>query len=152
MSHAPAAYNMVCVCARAHMRVCKEKLSISSTQGFDANVVFSVKQSSCLVPGEGDTVEQWFAMHIVQKPKHERDFSAASPLCSHGRLPPYDRRGVRYEDNRGERPEDQAADLGHGRTGALQGRDPLLLPRRRGGADGVRHHQVRGAFVGGFTV
>lgn len=75
--------------------------------------------------------------------KSQVDFSLASlPLLSHGRLPPYNWRGVWYKDNRGERTEDQAADLGHGRTRALQGCHPLLLPRSSRGADGIRHHQV----------
>ncbi len=67
------------------------------------------------------------------------------PLPSHGGLPPYDWRGVWYKDNRGERPEDKAADLGHSGTGALQGRHPLLLPRSCRGAHGLRHHQVQDA-------
>lgn len=64
-------------------------------------------------------------------------------LPSHGGLPPYYWCRVWYEDNRGERPEDQAANLGHSGTRALQGRHPLLLPWSRRGAHGLRHHQVR---------
>lgn len=74
-----------------------------------------------------------------------RPTAASALLSSHGRLPPHDRRGVRDEDNRGERPEDQAADLGHGGSRAFQGRHPLLLPRGCRSAHGLRHHEVRAA-------
>lgn len=73
------------------------------------------------------------------------EFSDTLLLPSHGRLPSYYWRGVWYKDNRGERAEDQAADLGHSRARALQGRHPLLLPRGCRGAYGLRHHQVQDA-------
>ncbi len=64
-------------------------------------------------------------------------------MSSHGRLSAHHRRGVRHQDHRGQRSEDQAADLGHGGSGALQSRHAQLLQRSGGSADGVRHHQVR---------
>ena len=39
---------------------------------------------------------------------------------SHGWLSPHHRRGVRDQNHRGVRPEDQAADLGHGRPGEVE--------------------------------
>ncbi len=66
-------------------------------------------------------------------------------MSSHGRLSAHHRRGVRHQDHRGQRSEDQAADLGHGGSGALQSRHAQLLQRSGGSADGVRHHQVRQA-------
>lgn len=64
-------------------------------------------------------------------------------VCSHGGLPSHHRGGVRDEDHGGPRSEGEAADLGHGRSGALQGRHQVLLQRGRRGPHGVRHHQVR---------
>ena len=37
-------------------------------------------------------------------------------------------------------PEDKAADLGHSRTGEVQGGNQELLPGRRGGPHGLRYH------------
>ena len=44
----------------------------------------------------------------------------SSECCSYGRLSSYHRGGVRDEDHRGLRAEDQAADLGHGRAGEVR--------------------------------
>lgn len=63
-------------------------------------------------------------------------------LCSHGRLSSHHRGGIRDEDHGGARSEGEAADMGHGRTGALQGRDQVVLQGGRGGPHGLRHHQV----------
>lgn len=61
---------------------------------------------------------------------------------SHGGLPSHDRGGVRHTDNRGERAEGEAADLGHGGSGAIPRSHAQLLQRSRRRSHGVRHHQV----------
>ena len=63
-------------------------------------------------------------------------------VCSHGGLSSHHRGGVRDQDHGGPRSEGEAADLGHGRSGALQGRHQVLLQRGRWGPHGVWHHQV----------
>lgn len=63
-------------------------------------------------------------------------------VCSHGRLSSHHRGGVWDEDHGGSRSEGEAADLGHSRSGAVQGRHQVLLQRGRRGPDGLRHHQV----------
>lgn len=63
-------------------------------------------------------------------------------LCSHGGLPPHNWCGVWNKDYWGERAEDQAADLGHSRAGALQSCDAQLLSGRCRSTHGVWHHQV----------
>lgn len=62
---------------------------------------------------------------------------------SHGRLPPHHRGRVRHADHRGVWPEDKAADLGHGGSGAVPRGHPVLLSRRRGRSHGLRRYQVR---------
>lgn len=62
--------------------------------------------------------------------------------CSHGRLSSHHRGGVRDEDHGGPRAEGEAADMGHGGSGAVQGRHQVLLQGGRRGPHGLRHHQV----------
>lgn len=87
----------------------------------------------------------WTPTVIKKKVKMQNKLISLWPflLSSYGRLSSYNRCGVWYEDNRGERTKNQAANLGHSRTGALQGSHPLLLPRGRRGTYGLRHYQVK---------
>lgn len=62
---------------------------------------------------------------------------------SQGRFVAHHRRGVREQDHRGRREEDQAPDLGHCGPGQVPLRDPQLLPRRCRGPPCLRHHKQR---------
>lgn len=64
------------------------------------------------------------------------------PFCSHGQLSSHHWRGVRHTHHWGGRQKDQATDLGHGGSGAIQGSDTLLLPWSSWCADGLRYYQA----------
>ncbi|XDV19621.1 hypothetical protein PO909_025064, partial [Leuciscus waleckii] len=101
-----------------------------------------------LQSGDGDcTVQLLLHLQVHHHRRHGRwEVLFAAPVHRkeiHGRLPAHHRRGVRHQNHRGERAEDQASDLGHGGAGALQSRHAQLLQRSRGSANGLRHHQEK---------
>ena len=62
-------------------------------------------------------------LHQFTEKKCKRYSAKCCPsteCCSYGRLSSHHRGGVRDEDHRGLRAEDQAADLGHGRAGEVR--------------------------------
>lgn len=63
-------------------------------------------------------------------------------LFSYGWLSSYNWCRVWHTDNRGERAEGEASDLGHGRAGEIPCGHTQLLQRSRRGPHGVWHHQV----------
>lgn len=77
----------------------------------------------------------WVIMYVIRT-------NLYLPYCSHGQLSSHHWRGVRHTHHWGGRQKDQATDLGHGGSGAIQGSDTLLLPWSSWCADGLRYYQA----------
>lgn len=77
----------------------------------------------------------WVIMYVIRT-------NLYLPYCSHGQLSSHHWRGVRHTHHWGGRQKDQATDLGHSGSGAIQGSDTLLLPWSSWCADGLRYYQA----------
>lgn len=77
----------------------------------------------------------WVIMYVIRT-------NLYLPFYSHGQLSSHHWRGVRHTHHWGGRQKDQATDLGHSGSGAIQGSDTLLLPWSSWCADGLRYYQA----------